>query len=163
MDDKLISTTLFVKPHVRKFLLSASSNHANKLIIDNRKNPSASVVSPIILLFLAKKRAFYRHSAQENKCKIDNSFVPLTILLSMSAFNRFGALIRDCDHLRINNMFDEIFRNMLFSFVVASRLYGKASTIDSILDFCSMYDITEEDVQAETLRRDLYRKGLKLN
>lgn len=157
MNNNHVKVNLFCKPHVAKFI-QYNSSCPDAFIVDS-KTPSGRTISNIIRMFLCNKRKFYRQRVFEKQLhNAIDGFVEINVYVSTYMFKEIGAFISDYEHVLFNRIADGVFREKLYSHVMAAKMYSNITYIESISDFLSMYDISEDEIDIDTLVRDFQRK-----
>jgi len=142
----------FVEPHIKKFLFqSIVDPKSGRLIIDRKKDP---LISTILCLFLQKKKDFHMHNHSRSQIK---SFSTIEIYINREYIYRFGVFQSPKDFNRFNSIIHSIFLEKLHSYVFAANTYSRVSVSRAIVDFCSLFDIDDDDVNIDSLVRQYYR------
>lgn len=151
------NVTIYCQPHVVKFIQNYKGFKESPVIIDNREN---FMVSSLMRFFIMKKRNFH-NSYKRPKC-INQSYMPTEIRLNKELWKNDLLFVHPSDFVRLNNIIHGFFMAKLESYYVAAKTYQseKKSNIEIILDFCSLYEIDDEDVNVDSLLRQLYRSGV---
>ena len=155
--ENLISVNLLVKPHIAKFI----NHYSDKIIISSLS--SHKLIANVIRMFLTSKENFYKYNVKNDSPKLAG-FVEVDVYVSFRLFQEIrGCMIMDSEHIIINSLLDQIFREKLFSYVIAARTYTTKPYNDLIIDFLDLYDISIDEIDYETLKRYIYRKGILNN
>lgn len=143
-----------IQPHIRKYLLSKfNSVHDQDYICISSKNK----LGLAFVNMFQKRNDIYRK-------EFEITFTSqIRILFSGEFSNRFGFFISKQNIFYLNKALDDDFRDSLYNFLDGMREVNRDFQINrGILQFCSKYRITEDDIALETLRKSYqrYRKEL---
>lgn len=144
-----------VKPHIKKYI-DHHANFQDKFVVNSKNNVNSTLISNVIKMFICYKTKFYATNSK-NLYSLDG-FVPTTIYISTAFFYRFGGFISNSDHSKLNKMIDCIFRQNLYHYVGAAKIYSSTTYINAISDFLSQYDINDDDIDIDSLLRDIHRR-----
>lgn len=145
-----ITESLPVEPHVYKFLVKRVGSN---IYVATRKESLGNIIISSL-----------GNNADVKHTKIPNKFTKL-----------FHVIIKDHIYLRnsvslgvmrgqiFNNTIDLLFREELFHYMVINTSHEKGSYLESMRNFLSCHDITEDDIKYETLYREFNRKKSKIN
>ncbi len=145
-----IPVEIVLKAHVHRFVKSHFP-HQDVIPIYRNSFPG------FVLIPLLERNMSYHNNAYS---KIEGKSMRFHI--SEFFFKRTGASISTNSIYCFNEQMDKIFREQLFKAVEVvlsiNNSKGTAFEIkDTIMNFCAMHGIGEDDISYETLKKDFYR------
>lgn len=145
MDENSFMLSIPVAPHVYKFL--------NSLFGEFYYLSMGDSLGSFIIGMLQKEQKMLYYSLKPIKEK-----KMYKIVASNSIYEKQGIQLNEREIRYIGVVVDNYFREQCFSTAIfAKQQYGKEIAV-SIRDFCQFYNITDEDINYESLYRHFFRK-----
>ena len=134
-----------VAPHVEKFM-SASFGPVYQL----SKNDQIGIM---ILAMLSKKLTDMNPNVKFN---IQNQYYQVAV--SMNYFKKEGFSLDIAQKKLIGKALDLYFRDIIYSYAIMNYKCHRHEIKQSIITYCEAFNITTEEIDPETLCRDIRRK-----
>lgn len=132
-----------VNEHIYKFLVT---KHGTDTIKASRKN----LVGSVILSMLSKNE-------DQHPIPVEGDRI-IHVIVSDSFYNENNSYISPKIAHAFNGIFECVFREEMFSHAFVAKITCKDFFIKSIFSFMDFYNISEDDMNSESLYRDFKRK-----
>lgn len=133
-----------IKPHLKKFMQYYTE-------VDPYKISTKDMFGRIILQELKKPTTWYPPTTIDYKEKID-IVIPGHYYVKYNKVEVTDQTIKNVNNF-LNNVFFEQFRFLIFSY----QKMNDVMVSQSIRNFMELYELTEDDISFEYLKRDFYR------
>lgn len=146
----MITIDLPVPAYIKIYLLSLYGANYKVSLNDD--------LGILILNILQKKGGNYNYYKRET----DNRNEVFSIRISFSMFEKFGCIISENQLYHIHKAIDSGFRMNLYRNAIINKNYSNIQYKDSILSFLKAFNINEEQLSYETIRKDFNRKKVEI-
>lgn len=152
----MFTVKLPIKAYLKKYLQRKCNVSGDNLIVSTNDQIGFGLY---IVESLQKKREFYLNHNQEEVNKFVTSLSDsITLQIGCNVANCSGMFIHPEKVYFINSFAEKAFRNEMFAVINGNTMYNPNLIIKNIIyDFCGIYDITEDDLQIDTIYKTYQR------
>jgi hypothetical protein len=140
----MIEISFPVDPHVKKYLMR---QYGTETIPFRRNDP----IHSFFLSLLERPSTVFKHSQYKKPSGNKVKFV-----ISRSIKEKVGCVLPDENIIHLNFFIDHLIKSEFYSFV-DSKIEEGMRTKNAIEAFCEKYEMGEEDIKFETLKKAYYR------
>lgn len=142
---ELFSIPIPVAPHVKKYLTTIYGDYYTLSLDD--------ALGILLHAIITRKTSF--DNTPKNTTKLSCSF---EFKFSLSIFQKFGFTFEPKDYFYIGKMLDKYFREKMYEYAIINSVNNNINCKRSMKEFMDFFEITEEDVDLESLYRDFKRQ-----
>ncbi|CAA0239704.1 conserved hypothetical protein [Tenacibaculum maritimum] len=144
----MVTIEIPVSQYIKKYLISVYGTNYKLSLKDD---------FGILVLNCLQKKTYYQYKNEK-----EDRITSFPVKISISQFDKYGCLITEKQLYEIYKTLDYQFRGAIYRAAIVNNIRFKIDYKDSIWAHLESYDITDEDISWETIRKDFNRKKLRI-
>lgn len=144
----MITIEIPVSPYIKKYLIAVYGEKYKLSLKDD---------FGILVLNCLQKKTYYQYKVEK-----DDRTTSFPVKISISQFEKYGCLIKEQQLYEIHKTLDSQFRESIYRASIINNVRFNIEFKESIWAHLESYDITEEDIRWDTIRKDFNRKKTRI-